>query len=254
MSEELLNEEQLQQALMKELNGESGVSDDTILETKSEQPKVESKQEAVKPADDGKEKQKASEDDYESREDGNPYKKRIDRLLRKSARIEQEKEQVVTEKDAEIARLKAELESKTAQSKDEDEDDEDIKPKKKAESIEEAIDRRLAERDKIQKLEKADQEELDDLFKEIPGALDRKNEILELSRKHPTLSFSAIDQLLAPEDHVDPIELNRKNARNMGTGTRSKADLANEPDPNKMSTNDLKKTLDEQIRNGSLVL
>lgn len=249
MAEEIVSREELNTALAADLkqmdDKANGIPSDAAPAPQEEAAKADVKPEAVKPADEGEAKPKAADDATgDDKDSKNPYRNRIDRLSRKTDRLEAEKE---TDK-AEIARLKAELEKKG--SDDDDADESNVSPK----SVAEQVDERLKERDRASQLEKSDQEDLAALFEKNPNAKERKNEIVELSKKHPTLSYEALDQLLAPADYVDEIELNRKNARNMGTGSRSKADLANEQDPKTMKTSDMKKALLDDVKSGRLVI
>lgn len=180
----------------------------------------------------------------EGEEEGNPYRKRIDRLLRKRDTLTEELEKE--------RNLRLELEAKLANKGEDDEESDE--PKDVASLIKKELDDRDAKsKSEIAKM-KEQETEFAKLSKKIPNAIERKAEILELAEKYPTLTFEAIDRILAPSDHVDPIETNRKNAKRMDTSSRSRADLESDSDILKKSTADQEKFLREQIAKGNMVV
>jgi hypothetical protein len=167
-------------------------------------------------------------------------RKRIDRLLRKRDTLQE----TLAEKEARIAELETQL-----QNPDITEGENDIAS---------TINRVMDERDKKNKTAveqiRIVEEEFSKLAEKIPGAAKRKGEILELASKNPTLTFEALDRIIAPEDHVDPVEKNRKNAKRMDVSSRSRADLESEKDLTKASTADIESHLKEMERSGKLVI
>lgn len=203
------------------------------------EPKVEEEQPSSDEPIDGEDGK------TEGEEEGNPYKKRIDRLLRKRDTLEE----TVAEKEARIAALEAENAKLKAGELNEIEEETDISK---------TIHKVLDERDSKSKAElariKEQDKEFENLVQKIPNAAKRRAEILELSNKYPTLTFEALDTILAPADHVDPIEANRKNAKRMDISSRSRADLEKDKDMTKASVDEQEKYLREQIAAGKLVV
>jgi hypothetical protein len=208
------------------------------------------------PEDNGKE-DKAGDDnkgDGEAGEEKNPYRKRIDRLARKADRLESEvseKERLLAEKEKELAELKAKAEAAKEDEKDEPEKGSvhDIEK-----VVEKVVEKRDKSRDLLLKKEKLDNDELTELFEKVPNAKSRKDQLLELGKKYPNMSFEALDTILSPADHVDPVEANRKDANRLAPGARSRADLAKEVDPSKMTNQELEKHLNEALASGELVI
>lgn len=191
------------------------------------------------------------EDKGEDQEEHDPYEKRIARMTKQKHRLAEEKEKLAEEnkaKNDEIAKLNerlAALEKGGAkpEEQDENEDEEglgDEKPTFKPEDIHTLINKALEEREAANRMSAADKAELEQLFEKNPNAKKRKGELEQLSKKHPTLSYEALDTLLAPHEYADEVELNRKKANRMSSNGRSRADLANDKDPSKMSLEELR--------------
>lgn len=236
-----MSEAELSTALQSEVDKLDGKVEAEPVATKEEAPEpkeAEVKTDEVKTddADKGEEGEESVDDE------GNPYRKRIDRLLRKRDTLEE----TLAEKEARIK----ELESKLAPNGEESaEGEQDI-----VSTLNRVLDERETKsKSTIEKL-KAVEDEFSKLSSKIPNAAKRKGEILELAEKNPSLTFEAIDRILAPEDHIDPIERNRKNAKRMDVGSRSRADLESEKDLTKGSSADMEKYLKAQEAAGKLVI
>ncbi len=239
--------EELNAALKSEidvLDGNAEAKPDSTQETTPEPEQVEAT-ETDKTESEPKTKQ-GDEGEVEGDEEGNPYRKRIDRLLRKRDTLEE----TLAEKEARIAALEAEnAKFKEPKVEEEPEDEKDI-----AKVIHKVLDERDNKSKELSNKQRAQEEELSKLIKNFPNAANRRAEILEAAEKLPSLSFEAIDTMLAPSDHVDPIEANRKNAKRMDISSRSRADLAQDKDMSKASLADQEKFLKEQIASGNLVI
>lgn len=156
----------------------------------------------------------------------------------------------MAEKEARIAALEAEnAKFKEPKEEEEPEDEKDI-----VKVLNKVLDDRDNKNKELSNKQKMQEEELSKLFKSFPNATNRRAAILEAAEKLPSLSFEAIDTMLAPSDHIDPIEVNRKNAKRMDISSRSRADLAQDKDMSKASTADQEKYLKEQIAAGNLVI
>lgn len=239
--------EDLNAALKSEIDiidGKAEANPEPDSETKPEPEKVE----VEEPAKTGPET-KANEGvdgGEEGDGEGNPYRKRIDRLLRKRDTLEE----TLAEKEARIAALEAEnAKFKEPKEEEEPEDEKDI-----VKVLNKVLDDRDNKNKELSNKQKMQEEELSKLFKSFPNATNRRAAILEAAEKLPSLSFEAIDTMLAPSDHIDPIEVNRKNAKRMDISSRSRADLAQDKDMSKASTADQEKYLKEQIAAGNLVI
>lgn len=255
--------EQLHAALKSDLNALDGnqepqADDDQAPSGEDDQKKDEEVKAdpAASTEPKGDDDDAKGDDDTKTPDDKNPYRKRIDRLTRTKHRLEDEKKATETEnerlrKENELLRQGKDPEPKGSTDPDEDDEDSDKKPQTDVRAI---IREELEAREKSRAADDTDKAELDELFDKNPNAKDRKAEILELGKKHPTLSYEALDKLLAPEDYVDEVEANRKNAKKMTTGARSKADLSKDVDPNKMTTDELGKLVRDQIASGKLVV
>jgi len=206
---------------------------------------VDSKPEVKPEGDDGENKG--------GEEGENPYRKRIDRLLRKRDTLQE----TLAEKEARIAQLEIDLKNRPpAENKKDDDDDEgEEKPKKDiSKVINEVLDERENKNKSAEEKMKIREKEFSQLTKAIPNAGKRKEEVLELAEKYPTLTLEAIDRIIAPEDHIDPIEVNRKSAKRMDTSARSRADLETDKDMTKANVDEQEKYLREQQASGNLVL
>lgn len=238
-----MSTEELNTALKSDLDQ---LDNKVVVEPESKpEPEVEPAPDEVAP-----QKEEVGQEGEDGEDDGrNPYRKRIDRLLRK----QDEKDKILAEKDAEIARLK--LENETRSDKQEEEDEPEVK---KEDDLSSTIHKVLDERENKNRTEAVKsaetQKELDALIKKIPNATERKDEILELSKQYPTLTFEALDRIIAPEDHVDPVKLNRKNAKRMDTSALSRADLESDKDMSKASPDEQEKYLREQIASGNMII
>lgn len=182
--------------------------------------------------------------DTQAKDAKDPYASRVKNLVRRRHALEEEvatKDAALSEKDREIAELKAQLGNK----------DEEVDPDTK---IRNTIREELAHDKKLSKQEQMDREEWTDLVKRIPKAAERKAQIDELAVKHPTLSFEAIDRMLAPQDYVDPVESNRQNAKRLSGAGRSRAELAQNFDPKTAPLKDLRAALSSAIESGELVV
>ena len=239
--------EDLNAALKSEIDvidGKAEASPEPDSETKPEPEKVE----VEEPAKTGPESKTNEGVDGEEEGDGegNPYRKRIDRLLRKRDTLEE----TLAEKEARLAALEVENEQlKSSKQEETDVEENDI-----AKVIHKVLDDRDNKNKELSEKQKRQNSELDQLIKKVPNAANRRAEILEAAEKLPLLSFEAIDTMLAPSDHIDPIEVNRKNAKRMDISSRSRADLAQDKDISKASTADQEKYLREQIAAGNLVI
>lgn len=245
-----MSSDELSAALMSEVNALDGKAD-VVPEAKSE-PEPEPKSEESQPEAKAEGEPKPTEGDDGDGEvdaDGNPYRKRIDRLLRKRDTLQDS----LAEKEKRIAELESKLKN-PPKADDEDEIPEsDVKPDISTE-INRALDEREKRKESLTVQQQAQDNEFNSLLKVAPNAFKRRGEILELAAKHPDLTFEAIDRILAPEDHIDPIEVNRRNAKRMEPGSRSRADLEAEKDMSKASADDQEKYLREQIASGKLVI
>lgn len=183
--------------------------------------------------------------------DGNPYKKRIDRLVRKRDNLQE----TVAERDARIAALEQENAALKAGGEKPKVDDEEEAPK---EDISKTIHKVLDEREGKTKTEsekaKAVDQEFEELVKKVPAAAKRKAEITDLASKFPGLTFEALDRILSPADHIDPIEANRKDAKRMDISSHSRADLETEKDMSKATPAEQEKYLRDEIAAGRLVV
>ena len=239
--------EDLNAALKSEIDvidGKAEASPEPDSETKPEPEKVE----VEEPAKTGPESKTNEGVDGEEEGDGegNPYRKRINRLLRKRDTLEE----TLAEKEARLAALEVENEQlKSSKQEETDVEENDI-----AKVIHKVLDDRDNKNKELSEKQKRQNSELDQLIKKVPNAANRRAEILEAAEKLPLLSFEAIDTMLAPSDHIDPIEVNRKNAKRMDISSRSRADLAQDKDISKASTADQEKYLREQIAAGNLVI
>ena len=239
--------EDLNAALKSEIDvidGKAEASPEPDSETKPEPEKVE----VEEPAKTGPESKTNEGVDGEEEGDGegNPYRKRINRLLRKRDTLEE----TLAEKEARLAALEVENEQlKSSKQEETDVEENDI-----AKVIHKVLDDRDNKNKELSEKQKRQNSELDQLIKKVPNAANRRAEILEAAEKLPLLSFEAIDTMLAPSDHIDPIEVNRKNAKRMDISSRSRADLAQDKDMSKASTADQEKYLREQIAAGNLVI
>ena len=187
---------------------------------------------------------KGEDGEAEGDGEGNPYKKRIDRLLRKRDTLEE----TLAEREARILALEQEN-NQLKGGNEEPEESSDI-----SKTIHKVLDEREHKSKAEQAQIKAQENEFNALTEKIPNASKRKAEILELAVKYPTLTFEAIDTILAPADHVDPIEANRKNAKRMDISPRSRADLEKDKDMTKATPAEQEKFLREQIASGKLVI
>lgn len=225
-----MSTEELNATLASELNQIDGKAEAKPEATPEPEVKTE---EAIPPVE---------PEGEDGEEEGNPYRKRIDRLLRKRDTLQE----TLEEREKRIA----ELEAKLAQPAEVDED----LPKDISSIIHKVLDERESKsKSEIAKLQK-NELELEGLLKKVPKAVERKREIFELADKYPTLTFEAIDRMLSPVDHIDPIEVNRKNARRMDTSTRSRTDLMNDKDLSKATPLEQEKYLREQIAKGELII
>lgn len=236
-----MSKEQLEASLRSAVNELDGKAEaEPVIEPVSKPEPEQVEAETKVEADDTS---KGDEGEQAGDDEGNPYRKRIDRLLRKRDTLTE----TLAEKDKRIA----ELEAKVSAPKDSDEDD-------SSNDLPSVLNKVLDDRDRRSKTEiersKITDEEFNKLLKIAPNATKRKGEILELADKYPTLTFEAIDRILAPADHIDPIEANRKNARRMDVSSRSRADLESEKDITKASPAEQEKYLREQIASGKLVI
>lgn len=239
-----MSTEDLNAALKSELNQLDGKADAEPVV----QPEPEVKQKDQEVATQDSEVKTDGDDGVDDGTD-NPYRKRVDRLLRKRDILEDK----VSEKDQRIAQLESQLANREADNKDDD--DAEVEPEK---DISKVINKVLDEREgktksDLEKMKLANAE-FDALVKSVPNANDRKTEILELAEKYPTLTFEAIDRILSPADHSDPIENNRKNAKRMDVSAHSRADLEDNKDMSKASPADQEKYLREQIASGKFVI
>lgn len=236
--------EELEASLLSAVNDLDGKADAEPAEEPEFKPEPVEEEAAPAPkADTAEDSPKGDEGEDDGEDEGNPYRKRINRLLRKRDTLAEEN----SAKDAEIARLKKQLE--------EGENEFGEKPET---DLPATINRVLDERENKSKTEieqqKANDTEFEKLTKIAPDAFKRKSEIYELAKQYPTLTFEAIDRILAPADHVDPIEVNRKNAKRLDPGSLSRADLESEKDMNKASPAEQEKYLREQIAAGKLIV
>lgn len=202
----------------------------------------------IKPDDAGDGDEGKGDDDAE----GNPYRKRIDRLVRKRDDLNKS----VVEKEARIAQLEAENAKLKGDDKHDDDigDDNDQKKPDLSKTIHQVLDEREQTKTSAAERQRVQDEEFSALEKIVPNAKERKVEILEMSKKFPDLTFEAIDRILAPADHVDPIEANRANARRMDVSARSRADLEKDKDMTKATAKEQEKYLREEIAAGRLIV
>lgn len=234
-----MSDSELSAALMSEVNhidGKTEAEPEVKTEAQPEPEAVEAKADEAATGDEGEE---AVDDE------GNPYRKRIDRLLRKRDNLQE----TLAEKEARIKELEAQISNPKG---------EEIEGTSETPDIISTLNRVLDERDSksrsVQEKIKAQEEEFAKLVAKAPNATKRKAEILQLAESHPNLTFEALDRILAPEDHIDPIERNRKNAKRMEVGSRSRADLASEKDITKGSTSEMEKELRSLEASGKLVI
>lgn len=218
--------------------------------------------EKEKPDPQEKDEKKSDDDGEEPEDDSNPYRKRIDKLLRKKDRLEgdnQEKEKTIAELQARVRELQEAKPSERAErSEASDDDAPESEPitmaaiqKTIAETVAAAMSANETARAGRTQAEVMDNNELNELFERIPTARDRKSQIMELSKEHPKLSFEALDLILSPQDHVDA---GRQSAKAMAPGARSRADLMSEPDVNTMKTHELRALIDAGISSGEMAV
>lgn len=226
----------------------------------SEEKKPEPEKEKPDPQE--KDEKKSDDDGEEPEDDSNPYRKRIDKLLRKKDRLEgdnQEKEKTIAELQARVRELQEAKPSERAErSEASDDDAPESEPitmaaiqKTIAETVAAAMSANETARAGRTQAEVMDNNELNELFERIPTARDRKSQIMELSKEHPKLSFEALDLILSPQDHVDA---GRQSAKAMAPGARSRADLMSEPDVNTMKTHELRALIDAGISSGEMAV
>lgn len=242
-----MTNEDLNAALKSEidiLDGKAEAEPESTQESTQESSEVKVDESAKTESETKTNEGEDSKDDGE--DDGSPYRKRIDRLLRKRDDLQE----TVAEKEARIAALEAEnAKLKEPKVEDEPEEEKDI-----AKVIHKVLDERDNKSKELSEKQKVQEDELSKLIKSFPNAANRRAAILEAAEKLPSLSFEAIDTMLAPSDHIDPIEVNRKNAKRMDISSHSRADLAQDKDMSKASTADQEKYLKEQIAAGNLVI
>ena len=251
--------EQLRAAAQEDIQN-NGVSP-AISEEPTGEAKVAEPELPKKSNEDGEKQPDQSSDKGEDQDEHDPYEKRIARMTKQKHRLAEEKEKLAEEnkaKNDEIAKLNeriAALEKGSAKPEEqgETEDEDGLDNEKsvfKPEDIPTLINKALEEREAANRMSAADKEELEQLFEKNPNAKKRKGELEQLSKKHPTLSYEALDTLLAPHEYADEVELNRKKANRLSSNGRSRADLANDKDPSKMSLEELRAKAYEMAERG----
>jgi hypothetical protein len=229
--------------------------DEKRPEPKEEKPEPEKE----KPLPEEKE---SNDDGEEPDDDANPYRKRIDKLLRKKDRLEgdnQEKEKTIADLQAKLREAQEGQKSRSEEKSDDSDEDSPASEPITMESIQKTIAESIATALAASESAKAgrtqaeymDNNELNDLFERIPTARERKSQILELSKEHPKLSFEALDLILSPQDHVDA---GRMSANRMAPGARSRADLMSEPDVKTMATHELRAMIEAGISSGEMAV
>ena len=278
-----MSEDELNEALQAEVDSLDGNKsryepEETVelpepepTRSKAEEKKPE--REPVKPdphSDEAKEDEKDGDEGEES-DDANPYRKRIDKLLRKKDRLEgdnQEKEKTISELQAKVRELQertSEIDRAKAVADDAEGDEPTpegpypVEGRKSSQITVELLQKTIAdaiaanESARIGKTqaETMDNNELNDLFARVPSARTRQREIMELSKEHPKLSFEALDLILSPRDHVNA---ERPNAQVLAPGARSRADLMSEPNVGTMKTHELKAMIEAGISSGEMLV
>lgn len=265
-----MTKEELDEALQAEIASMDGnerryaeKDPDELPEFDKERPKPEENEpvpEKEKPDPQEKDEKKSDDDGEEPDDDANPYRKRIDKLLRKKDRLEadgQEKEKTIADLQAKLREAQEGQKSKSEAKADDDGDDspptEPITMESIQRTIADSIATALAASESAKagrtQAEYLDNNELNALFERIPSARARQKEIMELSKEHTNLSFEALDLLLAPKDHVDA---GRQSARALAPGARSRADLMSEPNVSTMKTHELRAMIDAGISSGEM--
>lgn len=257
-----MSEEEINAALRSELNeidGNASIETENPPEPENKKEgSVEEKKETAPP-----ETKNPSQSEDGDEDPSNPYRKRINRLLRRvddtEARAEEETsarlktEEELKKAQEEIARLK----SQTQKSEErEDYEESDFKPTE--ESIKKAINDALSQRDMAQRVEaektQATKVELNELYQRFPEAIKREQELIKMSHRYPSLTFEALDTLLAPHDHIDQVEIERENAMRMDPGANSRADLESDVDKSKMTTAEMEAYLKKEASEGRLIV
>ena len=236
---------------------------DTEDETEDDQDPSSDEESTDEELEDESPDQDESEDESDSDSDPTPTKtkkpskaaKKIKKLLSQRSSARQAEDDATARAEAAEARIK-ELEGKSSEDKDDSESDDDSEEEELSED--EVIDRKLDERDAAReqrrKLDDLDTQEREELIENYRPTKEEIAEVDKIISENPKLSDTAALKIVNPSLFVEESQINRQDAKKLGSGTKPRRTLRKETAPKDMSNDELESELLRQIDSGEAIL